>query len=149
MDLPHHTRRYSLICQVILAALGPHPRRLGRQRMARFLRELADELERPGKGCSPGGPAGEGVRWNGTDLLIGRALWRALDSPPRISFEFAGATTRIIADEDGEYGVRHHGRAVPRVRCIRAARFGAWAEGWRPGEVRGRAIVFEADATRP
>ena len=148
--LPHHTRRYALIRQIVLAALGAHPRRLGQRRMARFLRELADELERPRP--SPGGPLGprgEGLRWNGRDLLIGRALWDAIGQPRHVSFEFAGELTRIIPDDAGEYRVRRSGHGVPRIGCIRAARFGEWAEGWRPGDVQGRAIVFRADATRP
>jgi hypothetical protein len=96
-----------------------------------------------------GGPQGEGVRWNGQDLLIGRALWDAVGQPQRVSFEFAGDVTRILPDDEGAYRVRAGGRTVPHIGCVRAARFGEWAEGWRPGMVQGRAIVFAADATRP
>ena len=117
--------------------------------MARFLRARANELDQPWLGRSaPGGPAGSGVRWNGADLLIGRTLWRGIDEATRVSFEFAGDLTRIRADPDGDYKVRFVGDGAARIGCIRAWRIGQWGEGWRPGHVKGRAIIFEIEATR-
>ena len=46
MEIPYrHRKRYEALRRVVLAALGPKPRMLGRRRMAAFLRSLADELE--------------------------------------------------------------------------------------------------------
>ncbi|HZG66809.1 MAG TPA: hypothetical protein VEZ12_08700 [Herpetosiphonaceae bacterium] len=59
MEIPYrHRKRYEVIRRVVLAALGEHPRMLGRRRMAAFLRSLADELEERHIPRGHGGPAG-------------------------------------------------------------------------------------------
>jgi len=129
--------------------LGPQPRALTRRRMATFLRALADELEELHIGHGPGGPAGVGIRWNGADLLVGQALWRAIETPTRVSFLFEAGRTGIIPDQDGEHRIRVHDRGVPRIACVRAARQGGWDVGWRPGDIQGRIIWFASTTTLP
>ena len=85
MDIPYrHRSHYKVIRGVVLAALGPQPRLLERRRMATFLRSLADELEERHIPRGHGGPAGDGIRWNGADLLIGYALWQAIGRSARV-----------------------------------------------------------------
>jgi len=134
------------IRRLVLMMLGPHPRALSRRRMARFLRHLADELEQRHIPHGVGGPAGIGLRWTGTDLLIGRALWRAVGEPARVSFIFEGGKTGVLANADGEHRIRVHGRGVPRISCARVAHQGGWEIGWRPRNVQGRVIWFASDA---
>ena len=149
MQIPYrHRRRYEVIRRVVLAALGEHPRLLGRRRMATFLRSLADELEERHIPRGHGGPAGEGIRWNGWDLLIGYALWQAIGEAPRVSFEFAGSTTRIVPDPEGAYRIRWAKRSCARISCGRVWNQAQWAEGWRPATVEHGAIVFDIEATQ-
>ena len=149
MEIPYrHRRRYEVIRRVVLAALGPTLRLLGRRRMAAFLRSLADELEERHIPRGHGGPAGEGIRWNGADRRIGYALWQAIGEAPRVSFEFVGSTTRIIPDADGAYRIRWARRRCARISCARLCHQAQWAEGWRPGRIERGAIVVDIEATR-
>lgn len=144
-----HRKRYAALRQAILDDLGPTQRIEIRRRMARFLRELADELDEPQIKPGPGGPPGTGIRWNGADLLIGQALWRELGSPRRVQLEFAGPITRIRATPNGDFYIRTFGRLEPRIACRRIYDQALWAEGWRSGRVEGGAIVFDIEATEP
>lgn len=106
MKMPQLMRdRYHLIREVVFSALRTKASLAERRRMAEFLHALADELAEP-RSPGPGNSApGEGIRWTGRHLILGRALWRAIGEPHQVAAEVNGTTTRLRADPDGELHV--------------------------------------------
>ncbi len=65
------------IRQAVAEIAAPYTHCNQRRQVAALLRELAEEYQ-PHRRAGPGLPPTSGVRWNGKEMFLGRALWKVL-----------------------------------------------------------------------